>query len=302
MWAAHPWRRVSKESGVALIAVLWLVSLLTVLATAVVALSLTQRRTVQRYVESVQADVTEDSAIRVALLQLISPPDRAVAAPIGTRTLKIFDSSVEVTVEREAGRIDLNTADPDLLVALFAANGWTERAARSMVARILDWRDADDETSEGGAESREYRAAGLSYEPRNANFESVDELRQVLGGEAISEELMDSLTVFTHSTGCVEGIATPAAKRALAWADERQLGGHRWLPEAAASTGGALSSFASGSLAGEVIRVRACMSAGPGAENRCRALVARITGKVSSPLEVFQWRAVPSRGSEDRGP
>jgi general secretion pathway protein K len=287
----------SKEGGVALIAVLWLVSLLTLLATAVVTLSVTQRRTVQRYVETVQADMTEDSAIRVALLQLINPPERAVAAPIGTQTLKILDSSVDVTLELEAGRIDLNTADPDLLVALFAANGWTERAARSMVARIQDWRDPDDETREQGAESREYRAAGLSYEPRNANFESVDELRQVLGSEAISEELLDSLTVYAHSTGCVESIAKAAAKRALTWADERQLGGHRWLPENATATGSAApASFATRSLAGEVIRVRACMSTGSGAASRCRGLVARITGKASTPLEVFEWRAVPTIG------
>ena len=53
------------ESGVALIAVLWLVVLLTLLATAVATLTVSHRRVVERYAEAVQADLTIDSATRV---------------------------------------------------------------------------------------------------------------------------------------------------------------------------------------------------------------------------------------------
>jgi hypothetical protein len=53
----------------------------------------------------------------------------------------------------------INTTDRDLLTALFAANGWSESDASSMAARIIDWRDSDDESKEGGAESRECQTA-----------------------------------------------------------------------------------------------------------------------------------------------
>ena len=40
--------------------------------------------------------------------------------------------------------------DRDLSTALSGANGWSESDASSMSARIIDWRDSDDESKEGG--------------------------------------------------------------------------------------------------------------------------------------------------------
>lgn len=280
--------RVECEKGVALIAVLWLVALLTLLAGAVVTLSVTQRRTAARYAQAVQADLTQDAAIRVVMLQLIAPRDRAQPWPMGnTQTVNVLDEHVSLTVQREAGRIDLNTADADLLTAFFAANGWREGDASSMAARIVDWRDRDDETTPGGAESREYQAAHLSYGPRNGPFGSVDELRQVLGSERISSELYDSLTVFTHAPGCVESVATPAVKRAVAWADKRQLGGHRWLSEQPSGGLPAFGGPSAAELSGEVLRLRACIDR---PTERCRVAIVRLTGNVTKPLQVFEWR------------
>ncbi len=280
----------SRCRGLALIAVLWIVALLTVLATAAVTLSLTHRRTSETYLESVQADNDADSAIRLALLTLLAPPGRGGTWPLGQpQPLTVLATPVEVMIEREAGRIDLNTADPELLFALFAANGWPEPQARSMVARITDWKDADDDVSPGGAEVHEYRAAGLSYGPHNAPFESVEELHQVLGSERIQAELLDSLTVFTHSPGSSDSVATPAVRRALAWADEHQLGGHRWLTSPSspiASTFGPADT----SLSGEVLRARACLKIQH--LRRCRAAIVRLTGSLIKPFQIFQWQTL----------
>lgn len=285
--------RPGREQGIALIAVLWLIALLTLLATTLVTLSVTHRRMTEGYAQAIQADSTTDSAIRVVLLRLIAPEDRKPALQPGQmQPLVIFDSNADVSLERESGRIDLNTADPDLLFALFAANGWKEADARSMVARITDWKDTDDVTEEGGgAEAGEYRAANLAYGPRNAPFESVDELRQVLGAEHINDELFDSLTAFTHLTGCLESAAIPAVKRALSWADERQLGGHHWLQETSAGTGAASAISPYPTLTGDVVRLRACMRLQDGSATRCRVAVVRVTGNERNPLQVFEWRA-----------
>ena len=282
--------RLSRHTGVALIAVLWLVALLTLLAGAAVTLSVTHRRTASRYAQAAQADLTLDAAIRVMILRLIAPPDRAPPFPIGnTQTVGVLDENVTIIVQREAGRIDLNTADRDLLMALFAANGWSERDASSMAARIIDWRDPDDDVEEGGAESREYQAAHLNYGPHDGLFESVDELRQVLGSERINDELYDSLTVFTHAPVAMESVATPAVKRAFVWADQRQLGGHRWLSEQPGVGSPVIPAPSATALSGEVIRVRACINQ---PTQRCREAVFRLTGNVRKPLQVFEWRTV----------
>jgi type II secretory pathway component PulK len=99
-----------------------------------------------------------------------------------------------------------------------------EKAARAMTSHILDWRDADEQRREDGAERAEYRAAGRAYTPRNGPFESVDEVKQVLGGESISVDLLDSFTVYTHTLVPTESLASEAVKRALAFAEEHRLG------------------------------------------------------------------------------
>ena len=45
----------------------------------------------------------------------------------------------------------------------------------------MDWVDPDDLSQPNGAEIAEYKAAGLSYGPKNAPFDTVSELQQVLG-------------------------------------------------------------------------------------------------------------------------
>lgn len=283
--------RSRRETGIALVAVLWLVALLTLLAVTVVTLSVTHRRTAQRYAEAVQANLTLDAALRVTLLCLIAPTERAQSFPMDqVQSVNVLGERINVIVQREAGRIDLNTADLDLLTALFAANGWKEGDARSMAARIVDWRDPDDETGPGGAESREYQAAHLNYGPRNGPFESVDELRQVLGSERIANELFDSLTVFTHAPVSVESAATPAVKRALVWADQRQLGGRRWLSDGPSGGRAALGTLSANALSGEALRLRACHNQ---QTERCRVAVVRLTGNVNRPLQVFEWRTPP---------
>lgn len=249
--------------GVVLIAVLWLLALLTILATTVVTLSVIQRRSVERYTQAVQADDTADSAIRVLLLRLISPPDHGAAVTLGTvQSLALFGEDVLVTVQRELGRIDVNTADSDLLLALFAANGWNEGDARIMVESIV--------------------AA------RGEPFRSVADLRRLAGADRITPAIFDALTVFTHAPGCVESAATAAVLRALTWADAQELGGHPWLSAQGGQAHPVVGNPISVSLGGEVVRVRACLEVS--GASRCRVAVVRLTGNVLKPLQVLEWQ------------
>lgn len=50
-----------------------------------------------------------------------------------------------------------------------------------LAAAIIDWRDADEEVSDGGAESETYARLQPAYYCKNAPFDSVDELRLLNG-------------------------------------------------------------------------------------------------------------------------
>lgn len=263
------------ESGVALIAVLWLIVLLTLLASAAATLSVTHRRLVERYGEAVRLRALEDSAIRLTVLRLLAAQEpertRLVSRP---QALAILGSTVAVTVTREAGRVDLNTSDPQMLLALFSANDLSGRNAELISRQIVSWRGSE----------RNGATFSLSQTP----FESISELRQALGSVPLSPDIADGLTVYSHLAVPVDAAATPSVRRALSWADQQQLGGHRWLNRDLASEPPAGSADRSSPLPGEVLRIRSCVDQSP---NSCRIAIVRLTGNARGPFEVFAWQS-----------
>ena len=267
------------RNGFALIAVLWVLSLLTLLATAAAVLASSHRRLVQGYAASVQTDLILESAFRIMLLELMQPYRPGHGWRSGqTIQLAVLGSSAQVTLLRESGRIDLNAADEDLLFALFCADGWDEDAARALSRRIRDWRVSDNGSgaSEGGAKG---------YNVRHAPFESVDELRQVSGAERVSKELMDTFTVYSHLRIPDARAAPPPVMRALEWADRHMLGDHRWIE----TSGSALVGRPEDEFEpiGELLRIRTCTS--QQRSRRCVDGVVRLTGNTYKPAQVFDW-------------
>jgi len=88
---------------------------------------------------------------------------------------------VYISVRDEASKIDLNKAPEALLAALFASVGVDPGNAQSLADAIADFRDPDNLRRVRGAEAADYRDAGLDWGPKNAPFQTVEELQQVLG-------------------------------------------------------------------------------------------------------------------------
>ena len=84
---------------------------------------------------------------------------------LGTWTFGIRD---------EEARLNINSASREELAKL-------PGASESLAAAIVDFRDDNDQVTAGGAESDTYLALNPPYHPRNAPFESVDELKMVYG-------------------------------------------------------------------------------------------------------------------------
>ncbi|MGE3311353.1 MAG: type II secretion system protein GspK [Limisphaerales bacterium] len=74
----------------------------------------------------------------------------------------------------ESAKLNLNTATAAMFEAL-------PFMTPEFAASIVDWRDADSDVSDNGAEDEYYARLNPPYRCKNADFESVDELRLVAG-------------------------------------------------------------------------------------------------------------------------
>ena len=79
-------------------------------------------------------------------------------------------------LQDEAAKLNLNTATREMLEAL-------PYMTPQLAGSILDWRDEDEEPSENGAESIAYLLRNPPYQAKNAPFDSVEELRLLIGAE-----------------------------------------------------------------------------------------------------------------------
>lgn len=282
-------RRPAKPAaGIALVSVLGLITLLSVLAFGVLESARRHGQLAKRSFQAFQAQELADSAIRVGILEL-SAPTTATDIFDGagfTRTVKVFGRAIAVSAELENTRVDLNYADGDLLLSLFAAYGVEETKASEIAGQIMDWRDADDERTAQGAERPEYMHAGRAVGPRNGPFETISEVRLVLSGGSLSDQLLEALTVYSHAAGAGVGVEGSPLARAHRWADARQLGGHRWLDTQ--SPGAVVDRTES--LASKAVRFRACVDATDWSV--CRRAIVRFTGNTQQPWQILAWQTL----------
>jgi general secretion pathway protein K len=143
-----------------------------------------------------------DGAVEEAAFRLIGRI--ATAAPIldlhdlADFEISIGDVPVYVAVEDEDGKIDLNGVQPELLAVLIQAilrenKRLAADDAATLADRIADFRDIDNLRRLHGAEDPEYLAAGLSAGAKDAAFDTVSELGQVLG---MTPGLVEAVTPF----------------------------------------------------------------------------------------------------------
>lgn len=78
----------------------------------------------------------------------------------------------------ESGKINLNMDSDTQLVDMLEKFPFM---TTEFAAAIADWRDEDEEVRENGAESESYSRSNPAYVPKNAPFESIEELRLVFG-------------------------------------------------------------------------------------------------------------------------
>jgi len=107
---------------------------------------------------------------------------RSEAVPVGEATYWLVGREDTRTLDNvptfglidEASKLNLNTVTQAMLEQL----PWM---TPELAAAIMDWRDTNEDVTQGGAESETYLKLNPPYRCKNTNFESAAELRLVSG-------------------------------------------------------------------------------------------------------------------------
>ncbi|EWS77063.1 general secretion pathway protein K [Xylella taiwanensis] len=189
-----------RARGAALIVVLWLVALLTAMIGVFALSARIEHLQGSVLVSGAQAQEVARAGLEYAVSRLQGSNPTQVPWILDGRSYdwRYADATLQMRMSDESGKVDLNVADLQLLTALIRALGVdVERAAR-LAGAIIDWRDTDHLVSPGGAEDPDYAAAGLPYGAKDSPFESIGELRLVLGMDTdLYRRMLPNVTIYS---------------------------------------------------------------------------------------------------------
>ncbi|MCI0654894.1 MAG: general secretion pathway protein GspK [Methylococcaceae bacterium] len=206
-----------RTSGIALVLVLWVLVMLTVMAAS---FSLNMRREIDLVrnarERSMGAPLAEAGIYYAANRLLQTDPQKQWRSDGSVYEFLFGGARIRVSIHDEAGKIDLNNAPDTLLISLMQRIGLEHEEAAGFVDAIIDWRDADDFRRVNGAEKGEYQDAGFDYGPRNQPFQTIQELRLVLGiSGGLYRKLEPIVTVYNDSRGIDPSKSPEKVLRAL---------------------------------------------------------------------------------------
>jgi len=169
-------------SGVALVIVIWVLSLLTLMAGS---FALTMRRetavTISMRDHAVIQALAQSGVSMAQKMLLHTDKNKQWHDDGSLYQFSLQNVVIRVKILSEAGKFNLNKVDAVTLGQIMAQTDLNQAAQQALISAILDWRDVDDLVRINGAEKEEYEAAGLPYGPANQPFRTMQELQQVLG-------------------------------------------------------------------------------------------------------------------------
>lgn len=220
MWARV--RPQANQRGVALIMVLWMIMVMMTMAGTLIYAVKTETQLISYARATAQARSFAEAAAHYTVIQLFLPVDKRQIKLGGSPATWTRDGyGVEIRVIGENGLIDINQASRELLQKVLKALGIEGQEAETLLDAIEDFRDSDDLKHANGAEDDDYKGAGLNYGAKDAPFERIEELQQVLGvTPLIYQGLVSYLSVNARSNGVNPMLAPPHVLLLLADGDQ----------------------------------------------------------------------------------
>ena len=195
--------REEYQRGIALISVLWITTLLAVIAASFTSSARTEGQLARNMVENAKAEALADGAVHRAVLGISElEPERGWRTDGTAYRLDYGEGAVVVRIFDEDAKVDLNVAPPELLAGVLRLLGLDDEQAEVLADRIVDFRDEDDEPEPDGAEDPEYEAAGRQDGALDRMLVTEFELLGVLGmSEPLYQRLRPFVTVYSGAEG-----------------------------------------------------------------------------------------------------
>lgn len=188
------------SKGIALILVLWVITILSVIVLEFCYGMRTEINITKNYKSEIQQYEMAVGGIERAIAELIYKHDPEVQAIRKTSTQEKLSSeqkewltdgrpydiiygngSCEVRIISESGKININRISESLLRKIIGNLGLKEEERDILVDSILDWRDPDDFYRLNGAENDYYQSLKEPYRCKNGDLDSIEELLLVRG-------------------------------------------------------------------------------------------------------------------------
>jgi general secretion pathway protein K len=211
--------RVLHQDGFALVAVIWAIGLISLLFVTYIAAA--RYRAIEAFSMSQRArmEALANAAVNRAIFEIMAgmpkgEPSTRRFGEVGVPLLcGMHDGTVvSVSVWNESGKVDLNTAQPELIDALVKSAANAEGDYRAIALSILRMRQPTA-SAEAGASS------GGPAPPR---FRSVMELGRVAGvGSEMANSLLPLVTVNSGSPGVNPRVASDDVLRAISGGNAR---------------------------------------------------------------------------------
>ena len=191
----------SRQSGIALVMVLWILLLVTISTSAYTLMARMDVLEAHTVLWTTRARLAAEAGMNLAVLALRDPDEFTRWVPDGRPYELLFqDAVLEIKVTDERGKLDINGITEPALQQLFLNNELDADEANYLAAAIKDWNDRDELERPNGAEEESYLAAGLSVGPGNRSFVMVEELLQVLGMSwELFQKIEPGLTVYSEA-------------------------------------------------------------------------------------------------------
>lgn len=205
-------RAARPERGFAILIVLWALVLVGLIVTHMIVAARQETRLASNLRVAAELGAAADGGVYQALFHVMDKSaGHWIANGVAHRSAGAL-GSLDVSVRSDAGKVNINTAQVELLSALLHETGMTQVSADAVAANIVAWRSPAGQAQPTAAA---YRQAQRGYVPPNAPFESVAELGDVLG---MTPETLRRLTPFVtvyHSGDTDPAGAAPVVRQAL---------------------------------------------------------------------------------------
>ncbi len=195
-------RHERKEQGFALISVLWVVILLSLIAMTLLSNTRNAAQTGHTYQTAIDQRAISDAAISFAVLKLVEAGELAQWGPETPALAFEWNGiPVDIRIQDEHGKFDLNTGAVDVLATLLSALIVPQDLADDLVSDLEDRRSKEQRRVDTLSQSAFMSVEGLKTLPHmtEALFEKIESHSTVHSGLTHPDRRVSTISQSTES-------------------------------------------------------------------------------------------------------